>query len=243
MLQLRSKGPDLWDSIIPEEARALPEDLAHVDELLRDERFLEPFVRRFDERTGRRGLPVATYLRLMYLRRKHRLSYEALVGEVSASIPWRSFCGIGCQDRVPSSSTLAGLTQKYGEETLVELYRLVSEDLREWKIRRRRGAAAARPVRSASGDGLGRGLARLPGVGPVLARLLKSSRSVLSAEAAGLSGPGATKETARDINMRLLAIVRRTMDQARGLAVRIKDLRLRRKVQMTLAFEEDDRSS
>ena len=36
MLQLKSKGPDLWDSIIPEEARALPEDLAYVDELLRD---------------------------------------------------------------------------------------------------------------------------------------------------------------------------------------------------------------
>ena len=148
MLQLKSKGPDLWDSIIPEEARALPADLAYVDELLRDERFMAPFVRRFDEKTGRRGLSVATYLRLMYLRRKNRLSYEALVIEVSASIPWRSFCGIGCQDRLPSPSTLAGLTQKYGEETLSELHGLVLEDLREWKIRRRRKAAsgAARPA-------------------------------------------------------------------------------------------------
>jgi IS5 family transposase len=148
VLQLKSKGPDLWDSIIPEEARALPEDLAHVDELLRNERFMEPFVLRFNQTTGRRGLPVATYLRLMYLRRKHRLSYEALAGEVSSSIPWRSFCGIGAQDRVPSPSTLSGLTQKYGEETLRELYSLVSEDLREWKIRRRRGArSSGRPHR------------------------------------------------------------------------------------------------
>jgi len=146
MLQLKAKGPDLWDSIIPEEARALPEDLAHVDDLLRDERFMAPFLSRFDEKTGRRGLPVATYLRLMYLRRKNRLSYEALVTEVAASIQWRSFCGIGCQDKVPSSSTLSGLTQKYGEETLIELYRLVSEDLREWKIQRRRKAGAARRV-------------------------------------------------------------------------------------------------
>lgn len=144
MLQLKAKGPDLWDSIIPEEARALPSDLAHVDELLRDERFMAPFLSRFDEKTGRRGLPVATYLRLMYLRRKNRLSYEALVGEVASSIQWRSFCGIGAQDKVPSSSTLSGLTQKYGEETLVELYRLVSEDLREWKIQVRRKAGAAR---------------------------------------------------------------------------------------------------
>ncbi len=148
MLQLKSKGPDLWDSIIPEESRALPADLAYVDELLRDERFMAPFVSRFNEKTGRRGLSVATYLRLMYLRRKNRLSYEALVLEVSASIPWRSFCGIGCQDRLPSPSTLAGLTQKYGEETLSELHGLVLEDLREWKIRRRRKAAsgAARPA-------------------------------------------------------------------------------------------------
>jgi IS5 family transposase len=210
MLQLKSKGPDLWDSIIPEEARALPEDLAYVDELLRDERFMEPFVRRFDEKTGRRGLPVATYLRLMYLRRKNRLGYEALVGAVSASIPWRSFCGIGCQDRVPSPSTLAGLTQKYGEETLRELHGLVAEDLREWKIRRRHNAAAgaARSPRSVQRDGLGRRLARVSGAGPVLGRLL--------------------------------SIVQRTASLARRLAGRIKDLRLRRKVQMTLKLSNDE---
>ena len=210
MLQLKSKGPDLWDTIIPEEARALPEDLAYVDELLRDERFMEPFSRRFDEKTGRRGLPVATYLRLMYLRRKNRLSYEALVGEVTASIPWRSFCGIGCQDRVPSPSTLAGLTQKYGEEALIELYGLVSEDLREWKILRRRKAADgdARSPRRVRGDGLGRLLARLPDIGAVLGRL-----------------PG---------------IVQRTMDRARRLAGRIKNLRLRRKVQMTLDLADEE---
>lgn len=194
MLQLKSKGPDLWDSIIPEEARALSEDLAYVDELLRDERFMKPFLSRFDQKTGRRGLPVATYLRLMYLRRKNRLSYEALVEEVSASIQWRSFCGIGCQDRVPSPSTVSGLTQKYGEETLLELYQLVSEDLREWKIQRRRkpGASDSVPVRRGRPSGLSR----------------------------------------------LLALVHIAVDRARRLAARIKGLRLRRKVQMTLDLPE-----
>ena len=195
MLQLKSKGPDLWDSIIPEEARALPEDLAYVDELLRDERFMKPFLSRFDQKTGRRGLPVATYLRLMYLRRKNRLSYEALAEEVSSSIPWRSFCGIGCQDRVPSPSTVSGLTQKYGEETLQELYRLVSEDLREWKIQRRRKGGSA-PARRGHSTALSRALGRL----------------------------GALAQIA--------------VDQARRLAARIKDLRLRRKVQMTLNLPE-----
>lgn len=194
MLQLRAKGPDLWDSIIPEEERALPDDLAHVDELLRDERFMAPFLSRFDRKTGRRGLPVATYLRLMYLRRKHRLSYEALVQDVSKSVPWRSFCGIGAQDKVPSSSTLSSLTVKYGEETLLELYRLVSEDLREWKIQVRRRAGAARRVQREA------------------------------------------KERQRGIDRRLRSIVRRTVDLARRLATRIKDLRPRRKSQMTLGL-------
>lgn len=227
MLQLKAKGPDLWDSIIPEQARALPEDLAHVDELLADERFLEPFVRRFDERTGRRGVPVATYLRLMYLRRKNHLGYEALVGEVASSIPWRSFCGIGCQDRVPSPRTLAALTQKYGEETLGELDALVAEDLREWKIRRRRSPnGGAHPGRHRRGS-LSRRLSKLTGVGPALGRLLENARAALSSEAAARGG-----------DRRRLSIVRRTMEQARRLASRIKDLRLRRKVQMTLDLDE-----
>ncbi len=235
MLQLKAKGPDLWDSIIPEEARALPEELAHADELLSDERFMEPFVSRFDEKTGRRGLPVATYLRLMYLRRKHRLGYDALASEVAASIQWRVFCGIGSQDKVPSPSTLAGLTQKYGEETLIELYRLVSEDLADWKIRRRRKAGEAGPIRRAQRGGLGRRLARLPGVGPALGRLLEKARAALSAEAARLSGG---KKPQRSVDRRLMGMVQRTMDQARRLAGRIKDLRLRRKVQMTLDLPE-----
>ena len=238
MLQLKAKGPDLWDSIIPEEARALPEDLAYVDELLRDERFMEPFVSRFDEKTGRRGLPVATYLRLMYLRRKNRLGYDALAAEVAASIQWRSFCGIGCQDRVPSPSTLAGLTQKYGEETLIELYRLVSEDLADWKIRRRRkaGGGEAGPIRRVHRNSLSRRLAKLPGVGPALGRLLEKARAALSAEAAGLKGAKGPRE--RGVERRLLEIVRRAIDRARRLAGRIKDLRLRRKVQMTLNLPE-----
>ena len=43
MLQLRPETPDLWDSILPEELRKLPEELARVDILLQDERLMEPF--------------------------------------------------------------------------------------------------------------------------------------------------------------------------------------------------------
>ena len=68
MLQLKPETPDLWDSILPEELRKLPEELARVDLLLQDERLMEPFVRRFSQTQGRPGVPISTYLRLMYLK-------------------------------------------------------------------------------------------------------------------------------------------------------------------------------
>ena len=170
MLRVTPKGPDLWDSLLPEASRALPEDLAHVDALLQDSRFIEPFVRRFDERAGRPGLPVATYLRLMYLRFKNHLSYEALADAVRGNVQWRTFCGIGCQDRVPDPSTLARLSSKYGEESLTELCRLVSEDIEQWRVQRRpRGEADARTARRS-----GRAWGKLAGIGPALVRWVTS---------------------------------------------------------------------
>jgi len=46
--------PTLWEAILPEELRRLPEELARVDALLDDPVFFTPFVRLFDPRMGRR---------------------------------------------------------------------------------------------------------------------------------------------------------------------------------------------
>jgi hypothetical protein len=231
MLTLSPKGPDLWDSILPQEARSLPEDLAHVDELLRDTRFMAPFVKRFDERTGRPGLPVATYLRLMYLRRRHRLSYDALVEAVSDSILWRTFCGIGCQDRLPSPSNLSGLTQKYGEETLHELHTLVTDDLEEWTIRiRRKGSSRPnsradrkRPLR----HDWSRRLARIPGVGPALGRVVEKARAALFREV----------RPARGADKKLLRIVARAAVRVRRMLRRVKDPKVQRRAQLALDLD------
>ncbi|MDD5630232.1 MAG: transposase [Elusimicrobia bacterium] len=236
MLRLTPKGADLWDSLLPEAARALPEELAQVDALLQDQRFMEPFVRRFDERTGRPGLPVATYLRLMYLRRKHRLSYEALAGAVRDSIPWRTFCGIGCQDRIPSPSNLAGLTQKYGEESLAELYRTVDDGLEEWRIRPRRPSGQAAPRRQSA---LRRTLGRLPVIGPAMGRLVEKTARVVADEAQALSGdPSASR--LRSVHRRLLRILQSAAAAARRAASGIKDLRARRQVQLALDLKSPD---
>ncbi|AGP63662.1 transposase [Mycobacteroides abscessus subsp. abscessus] len=42
--------PSLWESILPEEVRRLPDELARVDALLDDPAFFTPFVPFFDLR-------------------------------------------------------------------------------------------------------------------------------------------------------------------------------------------------
>src|SRR5207244_3927949 len=53
MLRLRDGQAELFDSVMPAEVRTLSPELAAVDQLLDDERFLEPFVARFACSIGR----------------------------------------------------------------------------------------------------------------------------------------------------------------------------------------------
>ena len=59
--------PTLWEAILPDELRRLPEELARVDGLLDDPVFFAPFVPFFDPRVGRPSTPMETYLRMMFL--------------------------------------------------------------------------------------------------------------------------------------------------------------------------------
>jgi len=123
MLRLRDGQGELFDSVMPAEVRTLSPELAAVDQLLDDERFLEPFVARFACSIGRPTIPIETYLRLMYLKHRYGLGYETLVEEVSDSISWRRFCRIGLSERVPHSTTVLKLTRRFGPEIVEELNR------------------------------------------------------------------------------------------------------------------------
>jgi IS5 family transposase len=112
----------------------MSEELAKIDRILSDERFFAPFRERFYTRVGRPTTPVATYLRMMCLKRRHKLSYETLVKEVSDSIMWRRFCHLSLKDRVPDDKTLIKLTHKYGEDTLAELNDALVLKLKEEKV-------------------------------------------------------------------------------------------------------------
>src|SRR5512133_4258626 len=71
--------PTLWEAILPEELRRLPEELARVDVLLDDPVFFAPFVPFFDPRMGRPSTPMETYLRLMFLKFRYRLGVRVVV--------------------------------------------------------------------------------------------------------------------------------------------------------------------
>jgi IS5 family transposase len=112
----------------------MSEELTKIDRIMSDERFFSPFVEKFYTRVGRPTTPVATYLRMMCLKRRFKLSYETLVKEVSDSFMWRRFCHLSLEDRVPDDKTLIKLTRKYGDDTLDKLNDALVLKLKEEKI-------------------------------------------------------------------------------------------------------------
>jgi transposase, IS5 family len=114
MLRTRAPEVSLWEAVLPEEVLRLPEQLAQVDALLDDPVFFAPFIPFFDPRLGRPSTPMEVYLRLMFLKFRYRLGYEALCREVTDSITWRRFCRIPIDGRVPHPTTLMKLTTRCG---------------------------------------------------------------------------------------------------------------------------------
>lgn len=250
MLQLKPETPDLWDSILPEELRKLPEELARVDILLQDERLMKPFVRRFNQTQGRPGVPISTYLRLMYLKFRYKLGYETLVAEVSDSIAWRRFCGIGYQQRVPDPSTLIKLTQKFGDETLGEVHDLVIANLRERKLVRGRKIRTDTTVIASDihyptdagllFDGLRRlrqKLLKAPGIGLRLGRTMTKAKKLIFSIAQTLrKRDGKSRERVKRLNRKILRVVRKTVIKVKRILRRVKDPRVRGHLQATLGL-------
>jgi len=113
--------PTLWDAILPSELLVLPAELARVDALLEDPVFFTPFVRYFDPVIGRPSIPMETYLRMMFLKFRYRLGFEALCREVGDSISWQRFCRIPLGIRVPHPTTLMKLTSRCGDAAVAGL--------------------------------------------------------------------------------------------------------------------------
>lgn len=110
--------PTLWEALLPPEALVMSPELVAVDRLLDDPRFFEPFREHFDPVWGRPSIPIETYLRLMFLKYRYRLGYEALCAEVSDSLSWLRFCRIPLGERAPHPSTLMKITTRCGPDTV-----------------------------------------------------------------------------------------------------------------------------
>jgi IS5 family transposase len=241
MLQLQPEGPDLWDSILPEEVRKLSPELEQIDVLLKDERLMQPFITRFSQHMGRPSVPVSVYLRLMYLKFRYKLGYETLVEEVSDSIRWRRFCGIGYAQSVPDSTTLIKLTHKYGDETLNELHRLIIENLAERKLVRGRKirtdtTVIASDIHYPTDSGLlydalrrlRQGLIKVPGIGLRLGRTMKKAKTYIFAVAQALRKPDKkSRERVKRITRTITRMVRRTVIKVRRVLRHVKNLKVK----------------
>jgi transposase, IS5 family len=148
VLRMQATGVEsLWDEILPAEVKALPEDLAALDQLLCDPALLAPIAVRWERlladagRHARRGTtddrdgdlrPVDDHQASL------RMGYETLMREVSDSIHLRRFCRIGMSEPVPDESTVRKLTRRLGAEVVHEITReLIQKARREKRFRPR----------------------------------------------------------------------------------------------------------
>jgi transposase, IS5 family len=121
MLQVTTPDLTTWDTLLPEPARRLPDELARIDAYLDDERFIAPWRALFDQRLGRPSIPVPTLVRLLYLKHRSQLGYQTLVWEVGDSITWRRFARIPLDQPVPHPTTLVKLVGRAGPGTITQL--------------------------------------------------------------------------------------------------------------------------
>ena len=136
MLRTVNDQLSLWDALLPSEVLVLPDELARVDALLDDPVFLAPFAPFFDPRIGRPSVPIETYLRMMFLKFRYRLGYEALCREVGDSISWQRFCRIPLGTRVPHPTTLMKLTSRCGDTAVAGLNEALLAKAAEAKLLR-----------------------------------------------------------------------------------------------------------
>jgi IS5 family transposase len=124
-----SQQMSFGDGFIDSSLFKLDDELKRIDTLLSQKEFLEPFEEVFSETMGRPGTPIAVYLRMQFLKFRYGLSYEEVEREVTERIPWRIFCHLTLQDRVPDATTLIKLNQRFGDERLAMLNKALIKHL------------------------------------------------------------------------------------------------------------------
>lgn len=125
---------DPFENCFDPELFQLSAELTKVNDLLNDSGIMQPFIEKFGTKIGRSSVPVSTYLRMMYLKERYQFGYESLVEEIKDNIKWRRFCQIPIDKKVPHSTTLIKLTQKYGPEMIKAVNSQLLNQLKNKKI-------------------------------------------------------------------------------------------------------------
>ena len=133
-----SKQMSFGDGFIDSSLYELYDELKRVDAMLSQKEFLAPFEDVFSETMGRPGTPIAVYLRMQFLKTRFGLTYEEVEREVTERIPWRFFCHLSLQNKVPDSTTLIKLNQRFGDERLAKLNKALVKHLVKTKAIRPR---------------------------------------------------------------------------------------------------------
>ena len=118
----------VWDAVFPELLRALPDELARLDQVLDAPQVLKQFEQHWGRaklNVGRPSIPMVTYVRLMALKHRSGWGYERLVRQVADSFHLRRFCRISIMDEIPDESTVRKLTRRLGPELVDDLTREV----------------------------------------------------------------------------------------------------------------------
>ena len=152
MLVVEADGGCLIDELLPAEVRLLPDDLVAVDGVLDDPGVVAPFRKRWETTAlgwGRPSIPIATYLRLMYLKHTTGWGYERLMDQVSDSLQLRRFCRIAVIAEAPDESTVRKLTRRLGPEVVDEAIRAVITGARHQRRFRPRALRADSTVAEA----------------------------------------------------------------------------------------------
>ena len=211
---LRTVGagaPTLWESILPSAVLGMPGELEAVDRLLEDPRFVEPYRAFFHATLGRPSIPIETYLRLMFLKYRHRLSFEGLCNEVQDSITWQRFARVPLGGRVPHPTTLMKITTRCGEDVIAALNETLvlkaaeAKVLRLHKVRADTTVVEANVAYPVDSSLLAKGITRLARLG----------RAV---QAAGLATRTRVRDRSRGAHRRARQVVnalRRRGDDAR----------------------------
>src|SRR5216683_527193 len=199
MMRERAVGESLWEAVLPAELRELPAELAKIDRILDDDRFLAPFRSRLTARVGRPTIPTETYLRLMYLKHRYGLGYETLCREVTDSFTWRRFCRVSLDGRVPDPTTLMKLTKRLGPGLLEELNAGLLSLAAERKVLRSRRlrvdtTVVEADVRSPTDSGL---------CAHAVSRLTRLAKRI---RAAGLAPRSRLRDRRRSVGKRVRAI-------------------------------------